>query len=186
MLTVLYPFDGNANSLDSSTSGALFGTSLPTYTGNSYIGTQAIAFTAGYQQYVQIPYLNLAQSFTIEMWVNPNSVTVPIDYGIFCQCDSNLICLSLNFRNVRFVFSLDSMNTNNNSITGTSVLSGSDWTHVTIVYDAVLFEQRIYVNGQIDAISRGIVAPYQGTSSGAVTTIGRSLTLVSGTAYFAG
>ena len=187
MLTVLYPFNGNPNSLGSSASGILFGTSLPGYNGGSYIGTQAIQFNTGYQQYVQIPYLSLTQkSFTIEMWMYPSTVTVPMDYGIFCQCDSNLVCLSLNFRNARFVLSFDSMNSNNISITGTSVLSGSMWTHVTIVYDAVLFEQRIYVNGQIDAISRGIAPGYQGASSGGVTTIGRTQTFVSGTTYLIG
>jgi len=78
------------------------------------------------------------------------------------------------------------MNINNNTLIGATVIS-STWFHVTAVYDATKFQQRIYVNGRIDAVSYGIVNPYQGMSSGSTnTTIGRSSSLAYSTTYFNG
>jgi hypothetical protein len=188
MVTVLYPFDGNVNDLTGSSSGSLFGTTLPGFTGTAYVGTYALLLTSGNNQYVQIPYINLGQqSFTLQMWIYPTgSIIVPSDYGLFGQCDSNSICFLLTLRNARITLSFDSMNTNNNTLIGSTVFNGGSWYHVTVVYDAVLYQQSIYINGRIDAIARGMVASYKGTSYGSVTTIGRSLSLASGYTYFIG
>jgi hypothetical protein len=170
------------NDLSGYNTGTSFG--APGYTGQAYSG-QALTVNS-IAQYVQIPNVNLAQqSFTLQTWLLvPGSLSTPADYGIFGQCDLNSICLSLSLRNSRFTLSFDSMNTNNNTLTGSSLIGASNWVHVTVVYDAVLFQQQIYVNGLIDAVSRSIVTPYRGNSSGATTTIGRSLSSAYQTSYF--
>ena len=138
------------------------------------------------QQYVQIPFINLAQkSFTIELWLYPFSVTLS-DNGIFGQCDSNGNCLSISLRNGRFALSFDAMNPNNNTLTGASINQQNNWIHLAVVYDAVLYQQQIYVNGQIDAVSRGIVSPFSVTSTSAITTIGRAISYAYTTTYFVG
>ncbi|CAF4158262.1 unnamed protein product [Rotaria sordida] len=91
--------------------------------------------------------------------------------------------MSLNLRNARFVLSFDSMNSNNITLTGSTLVSSNEWVHVTVVYDATLFQQQIYVDGQIDALSNGIVNSYQGVSLSS-TIIGRSSSLAYGTGYF--
>jgi hypothetical protein len=145
---------------------------------------QALYFTSS-SQYVQIPNVNLAQqSFTLQAWLFPINLSSPGDFGIFGQCDLNSICLSLSLRNSRFTLSFDSMNTNNNTLMGTDLINTNGWVHVTVVYDAVLFQQQIYVNGVIDAMSRSIVTPYRGNSFGATTTIGRSLSSAYQASYF--
>ena len=132
--------------------------------------------------------MNLGQqSFTLQMWVYVyGTIIVPSEYGLFSQCDSNSICFALTLRNARITLSFDSMNTNNNTLTGSMMFFSNNWYHVTVVYDAVLSQQSIYINGRIDAIARGMAAAYQGTSSGSVTTIGRSLSLASGYTYLFG
>ena len=188
MISVLYPFDGNVNDMTSSASGSLFGTPLPGYVSNAYVGTYALNLNSALNQYVQIPYINLGQqSFTLQMWIFVTAnIYIPSDYGIFGQCDSNSICFLLSLRNARITLSFDSMNTNNNTLISSTVINVNNWNHITVVYNAVLAQQSIYINGRIDAIARGMVAAYQGTSSGTVTTIGRSLSLASGYTYFTG
>jgi hypothetical protein len=185
MVTVLYRFDGSANDLTGYYSGTLFGA---TYISNAYVGTETLSLTSVSSQYVQIPYLALGQqSFTLQIWVMLiNAIPFPSDYGIFGQCDSNSVCLLVTLRNARITLSFDSMNINNNTLVSSTVFSNNRWYHVTIVYDATLSQQQIYIDGRIDAVSRGMVSSYQGTSSGAVTTIGRSLSLASGYTYFNG
>ncbi|CAF2967279.1 unnamed protein product [Rotaria sp. Silwood2] len=186
MVTALYPFDGNSNDLTGYATGTPLGSSTLNYVTNSYVGSQALNISSAYSQYIQIPNVNLAErSFTIEVWLYPMSSPILDDHGIFCQCDSNSKCLSISLRNARFTLSFDSMNTNSTLI-GSTLISNSDWTHLTVVYDAVLYQQQIYVNGRIDAMSNGIVAPYQRTSSGLTTTIGKSLSSAYGTSYFQG
>jgi hypothetical protein len=184
----LYPFDGSTTDVINYASGSLFGTTIPTYNPYAYIGTQALLLNSSNNQYVQIPYINLfQQSFTLQMWVySYTSLNIPSDYGLFGQCDSNSICFLLTLRNARVTLSFDSMNINNNTLIGSTVLGINNWNQITVVYDAVLSQQFIYINGRIDAMSRGVVASYQGTSSGSVTTIGRSLSLASGYTYFNG
>ena len=182
IVTVLYPFDGNMNDQSGYNTGTSF--SSLGFLPQAYSG-QALWFTSGLQ-YVQIPNVNLAQqSFTLQVWLLPTNLNTPGDYGIFGQCDSNSICLSLSLRNSRFALSFDSMNTNNNTLMGTDLITTNGWVHVTVVYDAVLFQQQIYVDGQIDAMSSSIVTPYRGNSFGATTTIGRSLSYAYQASYFA-
>jgi hypothetical protein len=170
------------NDLSGYNTGTSFG--APGYTGQAYSG-QALTVNS-IAQYVQIPNVNLAQqSFTLQVWLFPTNLNTPGDYGIFGQCDLNSICLSLSLRNSRITLSFDSMNTNNNTLTGSSLITTTNWVHVTVVYDAVLFQQQIYVNGEIDAVSRSIVTPYRGNSFGATTTIGRSLSYAYLASYFA-
>jgi hypothetical protein len=188
MVTMLYTFDGSANDMTGYYSGSLFGITLPSFINNAYVGSQALNLNAINFAYVQIPYIGLGQqSFTLQIWVYPSgAITVPSDYGIIGQCDSNSVCFLLTLRNARITLSFDSMNTNNNTLVGSTVLYSGNWYHVTVVYDATLSQQQIYINGQIDAVSRGMVSSYQGTSSGTVTTIGRSLSLAFGYTYFNG
>lgn len=136
-------------------------------------------------QYVQIPYLNLAQSFTIEVWLFPTT-SLAGDYGIFGQCDVDFKCFSISLRNGRIALSFDAMNTTNNTLTTSSVVILSDWTHVTVVYNATLVQQQIYINGRVDATSIGTITPYTGTSFGSIATIGRSMSSAYGFSYFQG
>jgi hypothetical protein len=177
MITVSYPFDGNTVDQSGSLSGTALGLTSPSYS-LSWTATNSLAFTSSNQQYVSIPYVNLAkQSFTLEMWLNPSSVVGQVDYGVFDQCGSDLICLSLSIRNARVTLSFDSLNNSSRKLYGSSVLNNNNWVHVAVVYDAIKFQQMIYVNGLIDALSTGIVSPYQGTSLGATTTIAMSSSL---------
>ncbi|CAF1305028.1 unnamed protein product [Rotaria sordida] len=183
IVTALYPFDGNTNDQSGYYTGTAFGTSAPSYTVGAYI-SQTIALNPNLQQYVLIPNINLSkQSFTLQAWLRQISINASTDFGIFSQCDSNSICMSLNLRNARFVLSFDSMNSNNITLTGSTLVSSNEWVHVTVVYDATLFQQQIYVDGQIDALSNGIVNSYQGVSLSS-TIIGRSSSLAYGTGYF--
>lgn len=191
MITALYPLDGNANDISGYATGTLFGSTAPGFTSNSMIGSRAIVMnTPTFQtQYIQIPYINLAQrSFTIEAWIYPVNLSSVVDHGIFSQCDSNSNCISVGLRNARLLLSLDSMNGNNVTLIGTIFINTLNpaWVHIAAVYDATLFQQRLYVNGRADAISRSLVAPYHGTVSGTVTTIGRSRWFAFGTTYFIG
>ena len=187
-VTALYPFDGSANDLSGFATGVLIGITTPSYSGGCYIGSQSLSFNSvTQQQYVQIPSVALAQtSFTIQTWLYLGSGAVVGDLGIFGQCDLNNICLTLSLRNGRFVLSFDSMTTDNNTLVGTSILASQKWTHVTVVYDAVLFQQQIYVNGHIDALSHGLVAAYRGTTAGSIATIGRTLSFAYSSSYFPG
>ena len=186
---LLYSFDGNFNDLSAYATGVGLGLTTPSFSGNCYVGSQSLSLSgSAQQQYVQIPFVNLAQkSFTIEAWIYVFGVSLVADYGIFGQCDSNNNCLSISLRNGRFVLSFDAMNSNNNTLLGSTILSQQNvWMHLAIVYDAVLYQQQIYVNGQIDAVSRGIVSPFSVTSTSAVTTIGRAISSAYGTTYFSG
>ena len=184
-VTALYPFDGNSNDLTGYATGTAYGTTLPSYTDRAYV-IRAISLTSSSQQYVQIPNIDLSQkSFTIQVWLRPRSLSISNDYGIFSQCDSNSTCLSLSIRSLHITLSFDSMNTNN-SLVGSTRIATTEWIHVTVVYDATLYQQQIYVNGKIDSLSYGIVNSYQGISSSSTTTIGRTTSLAYGTTYFDG
>jgi hypothetical protein len=113
-------------------------------------------------------------------------VTLVADYGIFGQCDSNGNCLAISLRNGRFALSFDAMNPNNITLIGSTINQQNNWIHLAVVYDAVLYQQQIYVNGQIDAVSRGIVSPFSVTSTSAITTIGRAISFAYITTYFVG
>ncbi|CAM2701269.1 unnamed protein product [Rotaria socialis] len=186
MVTALYTFDGNPNDWTGSGIGILFGSVLPGYTNQPYVGLEAISLSSASSQYVQISNVNLAQkSFTIEVWLYITTGSLTSDYGIFGQCDSNNKCICISLRNGRFIVSFDSMNTNT-TLTGSSIMLVNTWIHLAVVYDATLYQQRIYVNGIIDIVSNGIVAPYQGSTTGVVTTIGRTISSAYGTTYFNG
>jgi ribosomal protein L28 len=150
----------------------------------NYVGTNALNLPGTTPQYIQIPSVNLAQNFTLQVWLYP--ISLAGDFGIFGQCDSNSKCLSLSLRNGRFTLSFDSMNITNNTLTSSSFIYANVWTHLTVAYDAVLLQQQIYVNGQIDAINSGIVTPYAGILTGSITTIGRSVSSAYGLSYFQG
>lgn len=186
IITVLYTFDGSTNDQSGYATGIAFGSSTPGFASNAYLN-RALSLTATSQQYVQISNVDLSgKSFTIQMWFNPGSLTYAYDYGIFGQCDANSICLSLSVRNWRLSLSFDSMNANNSTLSGSTLVVSIGWVHVTIVYDAILFQQRMYVNGLIDAVSPSMVNSYQGISSSSTTTIGRASSFAYGTTYFTG
>ena len=186
MVTVLYPFDGNMNDMSGYASGTAFGSTVASTTGFAYIG-QALGLGSASQQFVQIPYVNFAQqSFTLQMWIYPLNTNTSAEVGIFGQCDSSSVCFALSLRNARVSVSFDSINSNVSPLVGTTLIIGTYWTHVSVVYDAVLRQQQIYVNGRIDAVSYGMVNAYSGSSSGSVTTIGRSAMVSSNFTYFDG
>jgi len=185
IVTTFFPFDGNTNDQTGYVTGTLFGATSPSYT-VGYL-TQAINFNLNPPQYIQILNLNLAQqSFTVQAWVYIPAFTISNDFGLFGQCDAYNVCISLSVRFARFTFSLNSMNINNYTLTGSTVLNAGDFYHVTIVYDSTKFQQLIYVNGQIDAVSNGIVYPYQGNSASLITTVGKSTSFAYPNSYFYG
>jgi hypothetical protein len=189
VVTVLYPFDGNANDLNGDTTGVAFGSAAVVYNQGSYVGTGSLYLTATSFQYVEIPYVNLSQSFTIEVWISPTTPAV-FDFAIFNQIGSNNKSLTISLRNQRVTLSFDSMNASNVTLVGQTVLTITSnpaiWAHVAVVYNAELYQQQIYVNGIIDAVSNGIVLPFAGTSSGSITTVGRCLSSAYGASYFNG
>jgi hypothetical protein len=187
IVTALYPFDGNTNDLGGYATGTAFGGI--TYTPQGYVSQSTSTLIPASMQYIQIPNINFAQqSFTIQTWLfTPAAITAPSDYAIFGQCDGNSMCLSLSLRNGRITFSFDSMNSASTPLTGESLITSTlSWVHVTAAYDATLFQQQIYVNGEIDAVSHGIVSSYQGISSSSITTIGRSLSYAYPVSYYSG
>ena len=154
----------------------------------AYVGSGALLLNSpGSNQYIEIPYVNLAQrSFTIETRLYPTNTSVLNDYGIFSQCDVNLICLSISLRNGRFILAFDSIYAANNTLIGGTIAATKEWIRLTVEYNAVLYQQQIYVNGRIDAVSRGMDSSYQGTSINSTTTIGRSRSFGYGLTYFQG
>ena len=78
------------------------------------------------------------------------------------------------------------MNNNSSPLIGSTLITTGAWTHLAFVYDAALRQQQIYVNGRIDAVSYGLVSPYQGGTSGAIATIGRSASATSTWSYYTG
>ncbi|CAF1020142.1 unnamed protein product [Rotaria sp. Silwood1] len=186
IITALYPFDGNTNDLSGHFLGVAYGLPIPGYaTATNYI-RQSIDLDPTNQQYIRISHINLnQQSFTIQLWFLIRSSASLVDFGIFSQCDSDLICLSISIRNFRVTLSFDSMRSNVSTLFGGSILLRSYWYHITVVYDAVLCQQLIYINGKIDAIANG-VTPYQGTSLGATTYIGLSSSIDYPLSYFHG
>lgn len=188
MVTALYPLDGNPNDITGFGTGVLFGISIPGFSTSCYVGSQSLSLnSATQQQYLQIPSVALTQtSFTIETWYYVFGISLLGDFGIFGQCDSSGICLALSIRNGRLALTFDSMNTDNNTLIGTSILQTQTWTHVSVVYDASLSQQQIYLNGRIDAVSRGMVGPYRGIATGSTATIGRTLSSAYTASYFVG
>lgn len=189
MATLVYPFDGNVNDVIQSASGVVVGNNPTVYATSCYVGNQALYLNYGgnVQQHVRIPYINLSgRSFTIEFWFNLPGLTLMADYGIFSQCDSNSVCLSISLRNGRFTLSFDSMNLNSTTVIGTAIYQLYTWVHVSFIYDCQLQQQFIYVNGQLDAISGNVVTPFTGGSSLSETAIGRGTSATYGTTYFIG
>ena len=178
-------FDGNANDLTGYGTGTILGTTLPSLTQAGYVSL-SVTLSSNNLQYVWIPSINFAQqSFTIQVWIYTGAVNISGELGIFGQCDSSNVCLSLSLRNARFALSFDAMNANATPLLGSTLVTANVFTHVTAVYDATLLRQALYVNGLLDARSYGSVAPYRGSSSGATTTIGRTAS-TAGLQYFNG
>jgi len=188
-ITALYLFDGNLNDISGYANGISCGFTTPSTSTIGYVSS-SVTVSSSLNQYVQIPNIDFSQkSFTIQVWIYPTGSISSGDYGLFSQCDSYNICLSFGIRNSRIVFSLDSMNSSQSTLTGSYVLGTGTgyWFHLTLVYDITLFQQRIYVNGRIDGISSGIISPFRGSiSSLTVTTVGRGSSFIGGTTYFNG
>lgn len=185
IVTVLYPFDGNLIDLIQNNVGIPFGVSIPSALNQGYVN-QALSLSSNSQQYVVIPSLNFGQSFTLQVWIYLNTISLSADMAIFSQCDSNSICLTLLIRNARFALSFDSMNSSSYLLGTTLLTSNSIWAHVTVVYDATLRQQQLYVNGRIDAVSIGSVDPYRGTTQGSIANVGRHPNITSGFVFFDG
>ena len=187
MATAIYPFYGNTLDLTGTLGGTPLGLTFPGYSYASQ-SINALYFVSNYQQYVSIPYMSLAkQSFTLQMWIYLVNVAGQVDYGLFGQCGSDLNCLSLSLRNGRVTLIFDSLNSNGGiKLTGSTIINAGIWTHISAVYDAVQLQQLIYINGNIDTMSSGIVNPYQGTSTGGVNNIAMSSSLGYQPSYFNG
>ena len=183
---IIYPFDGNASDTTGRFTGIAYN-SL-TYVSQSYAGSRALSLNnSGTNQYIQIPYIDLSKrSFTIQTWLFFTASSVLNDYGIFSLCDFNSTCLSISLRNGRFTLSFDSMNTTNITLTGTAFIPSREWVHLTVVYDAILYQQQIYVNGRISSVSNGMIAPYQKNATNSTATIGGSRSSAYGWTYFQG
>lgn len=186
IVTVLYPFDGNVTDSTGRFSGIAYNS--PTYVNQSYTGSRALSLNnPGTNQYIEIPYVDLSKrSFTIQTWLFFTATSILNDYGLFSLCDFNSTCLSISLRNGRFVLAFDSMNTTNTSLTSTAFIPTREWIHLTVVYDAVLYQQQIYVNGRISSVSTGMIAPYQRNSTNSTATIGASKSSAYGWSYFQG
>ena len=107
------------------------------------------------EHYVQIPPINFRnRSFTLEMWLLPYSAATigssADDFSIFCQCSAYNVCMSVNLRSGRVHLSFDSL-ANNATLISSTIVGLSQWTHVAIVYDLGVFQQRIYINGEISS-----------------------------------
>jgi len=186
MVTYLYQFDYNTNDLTGYAPAVPFGTSTINYTPYPYIGTGALSLASPSNfQYVQIPYVDLRQSFTIEAWIYPNTPAWP-EHGLFSQCDWNFTCIAITIRNNRVIFTLDSMNSNSISLMSSTLLTQSDWAHIAVVYDSTKSQLLIYISGRLDAFSNSPVSPYKGSLLGSITTIGKSQTYAYNTSYFIG
>lgn len=138
IVTALYTLDGNTEDLSLLYGGTAMGSPPPTSYTSGVIVNQGLNLNAASYQYILLPYMNFSkQSFTLQMWLYLVYNT-QVDYGIFSQCSSNSICLSLSLRNGRITLSFDSMNNKSNLLIGSTSLQPSIWIHVTVVYDAVL------------------------------------------------
>jgi hypothetical protein len=186
MATVIYQFNGNAND----STGHFAGTpnAAPSYVPQSYTGSAALLLNGpGSYQCIGIPYVDLSRkSFTIETWLYVTAASLLTDYGIFSLCDFNSTCLTISLRNGRFTLSFDSMNTTNNTLIGATFVTIRQWTHLAVVYDSVLYQQQIYVNGRIDSVSVGMIAPYHRNSSNSTAIIGASQSSAYGWTFFQG
>lgn len=179
--------DSNTNDLSGYSIGTAFGLAPLTYSPATSYVRQAIGFNALSNQYIRIPNINFKQqSFTIQLWYFIMSGGISVDYALFGQCSLDSICFSLSIRNSRVTLSFDSLNINASILTGATLLPSNTWQHVTFVYDATLYQQLIYINGQTDAISYGLIQPYQGSSVGASTYIGFSSSVNYTSSYFHG
>ena len=183
--TLLYMLDGNTNDAAGSAAGTLFGVTNPSFTTAGYEG-QCLNLAGTSLQYMVIPPASLGQqNFTIQLWFFLNTANLSVDLGLFGQCDPYNVCLSLSIRNGRITFGLDMMNSSSVPLIGSTLMPAYSWTHVAVTYDATLFQQRIYVNGLIDAISNGMVPSYRGVTFSSTATISRSMSSL-GTSYLTG
>ncbi|CAF2105178.1 unnamed protein product [Rotaria magnacalcarata] len=116
---------------------------LPRYNCGACSGS-AILLNATQQQYASIPFIDFRNtSFKLEVWVLP--INAATNSGL--QDDFPIFGHS-------------------------TLIPYWNWIHAAVVYDITIYQQLIYFNGIIDTVSKGIVTPYQGSSSLASTTIG--------------
>ena len=156
-------------------SGVGYGSSAPSFSASTNYIRLSIEMYLSNNQYLSIPDMNIRQrSFTLELWFLLSGGGTATDSGLFSQCGSDLICFGLSVRSGHITLAFDSMNSSANMLIGSSVATVSNWYHVAVVYDADRRQQLIYLNGRVDAISSGMVNPYQGTAPGVITLIGRS------------
>ena len=170
--TTFFPFDGNSDDQTGYISAFMMSPNIAAYI-QGYL-TEAVSFTIASPQYLQVLNIDLTRkSFTIQFWFFIQTFGPANDFGLFGQCDAYNVCLSISLRNTRVAISLDSMNVNNNTLIGATVITTNAFTHITVVYDSTISQLRIYFNGRLDAVSSGIVSAYQGNPASVVTTIGR-------------
>ncbi|CAF1003670.1 unnamed protein product [Didymodactylos carnosus] len=157
----LWTFDGSSTDVNYLYNGIAYGS--VSYPVAAFIG-KSILFDNSASEYVSVPFIDLTyQSFTVQAWISPNSVSS--EQGIFGQCVSTSLkdqCLVLSLRNGRLHMSLNS----DNEIFGNTLITAGNWYHVTFVYDYALLQQSIYYNGVLDGSSAalGVSGPYVGTS----------------------
>ena len=76
------------------------------------------------------------------------------------------------------------MNTNHITLFGAAVIQNIEWVHLAVVYDVIIYQQQIYINGKIDGSSQSYGATLRGTSFGSTTTIGRGVSFAYGISVF--
>lgn len=117
--------------------------------------------------------LNITGSFTLEAWINPNSVAV--DYaGIISKGTTSLRRYSLNFANGTTANRIEIATNGSPRIRSSSTISPGAWTHVAGVYNASTNLFSIYVNGLLDTSATVAgVAPGDGPTDS--TFVGRDI-----------
>jgi hypothetical protein len=141
----------------------------------------SLLFNRSASQFVNVPtFRSLAsRSFTVEMWFYGVGIT-SADHGFFGQYQAASASRSLHYQLRSNVLYLAFFN---DDLAGTTTIQNNIWYHAAFVYDYSTSQQKIYLNGVLDAI-RTSSGPYLGTSGAIV--IGKTEQVSGGPNYFNG
>ncbi|CAF1377844.1 unnamed protein product, partial [Didymodactylos carnosus] len=158
-----WSLDGNGNDMYSVYNGTISGSWIYYASGSTYFTTgQSLYMYSGTNNFFQMTtYFNLTyQSFTVEMWIYPT--TLSGDNPLFSQCTCTSCtsqCLFLIFRSSQLY-----MGFNFNDLQGSTTFSTNTWYHVSFVYNYQTSQQIIYIDGVQDAIRSSVTTPYLGSN----------------------
>lgn len=174
-----YSFDSNTN--DATGIYSAGGIASPSYV-LGYVGS-AIYFDAALSERLSAPSMSLdSRSFTIEFWFWVSN-SASADYAFFGQMSvpnagqECLFIVSATGTPYMGFFNLD--------LTGNGQFLDNVWYHGAFVYDNSVGQQRIYINGILNAQSGTGAGAYLGTS-GPVTIGGADIYGSLGVPYFTG